>query len=75
MAKKKLVSVRLDEEDVAQIDSWVEAGCYYGRSDVIDAAVRLAAWLIRHGLIYKLLKFWPKYDTVDNFDFSYHREN
>lgn len=73
MAKKQLVSVRLDEEDLAQIDKWAKDSVYYKRSDVVDAGVRLAAWCIRHGHILKLMKFWPKWDTVINFQFDYHR--
>ena len=75
MAKKQLVSVRLDEDDLREIDNWVKDSAYYKRSDVVDAAVRLAAWCIRHKHIYKLVKFWPKWDTVDTFQFDYHREH
>lgn len=75
MAKKQLVSVRLDEDDLALIDNWVKDQVYYKRSDVVDAAVRLAAWCIRHGYILKLMKFWPKWDWVDNFQLDYHREH
>ena len=54
MANKQLVSVRLDEDDLKQIDEWVKDSAYYKRSDVVDAAVRLAAWCIRHKHIYNL---------------------
>lgn len=74
MAQKKLVSVRLDEEDLAQIDNWASRQPYHKRSDAIDAAVRFTAWLIRQGYMHKIIRFWPMYDTVDNFDFNYHRE-
>lgn len=74
MVQKQLVSVRLDEEDLAEIDEWVKGSVSYKRSDVIDAAVRLAAWCIRHGHILKLLNFWPKWDSVESFQLYYHRE-
>lgn len=77
MAKKakKLVSVRLDAYDIQVIDDWIaDDGCY-GRTDVIDAAVRLAAWCIKAGFIKKLMRFWPKWDTVDDFKLEYHRQN
>lgn len=75
MAQKKLVSVRLDEDDLAQIDDWASKQRYKKRSDAIDAAVRFAAWLIRHGYMHKIIGFWPKWDTVDTFQFDYHREH
>lgn len=77
MAKKakKLVSVRLDADDIQVIDDWIADDCYYGRSDIIDAAVRLAAWMIQNGNAQKLLRFWPKYDTVDEFKLEYHRQH
>lgn len=75
MAQKKLVSVRLNEDDLAQIDDWASKQPYRKRSDVIDAAVRFAAWLIRQGYMHKLDRFWPKWDSVDNFQFDYHREH
>ena len=75
MAHKTLVSVRLEDEDLATIDEWAKEARYYKRSDVIDAAVRLAAWCIRHKCIMKILKFWPRYDTVDAFKLDYHRDH
>lgn len=71
---KKLVSVRLDADDLQVIDDWIADDDYYGRSDVIESAVRLAAWCIKEGNIKKLMSFWPKYDTVDEFTFKYHRQ-
>ena len=75
MAQKKLVSVRLIDEDLATIDDWAKDARYHTRTDVIDSAVRLAAWCIRHNCIMKLLLFFPKYDTVDAFKFDYHRDH
>lgn len=77
MAKKtkKLVSVRLDADDIQVIDDWIADDDYYGRTDVIDAAIRLAAWCIKTDNIKKLMRFWPKYDTVDDFKLEYHRQN
>lgn len=72
---KKLVSVRLDADDLKVIDDWVAEDDYYGRSDILDAAVRLAAWMIQNGYTQKLMRFWPKNDTVDEFKFEYHRQN
>lgn len=71
---KKLVSVRLDADDIQVIDDWSEKQRWYKRSDMVNAAFRLAAWLIKNGHSQELLRFWPKYDTVDEFTFKYHRK-
>lgn len=70
---KKLVSVRLDTDDLKVIDDWAENESYYKRSDMVDAAVRLAAWMIKNGHARKLLQFWPKWDTMDEFKMEYGR--
>ncbi len=71
---KKLVSVRLDADDLQVIDDWANKEHYRKRSDVVDSAVCLAAWMIQNGLSEKLLRFWRKYDKVDEFTFKYHRQ-
>lgn len=70
---KKLVSVRLDADDLQVIDDWAKKERYQKRSDVVDAAVSLAAWMIQNGHAQKLLHFFPERDTVDEFKFEYHR--
>lgn len=71
---KTLVSVRLDADDLKVIDDWAKKERYQKRSDVVDAAVSLAAWMIRNGYAQKLLRFYSKWDTVDEFKFEYHRQ-
>lgn len=70
---KKLVSVRLNAEDLQVIDDWAKNERYQKRSDVVDAAVTLAAWMIQNGYAQKLLYFYRERDTVDEFKFEYHR--
>lgn len=72
---KTLVSVRLDADDLQVIDDWAKKERYQKRSDMVDAAVRLAAWMIRNGYAQKLIRFWPKADTVDDFKLDYHRQH
>lgn len=71
---KKLVSVRLDADDLQVIDDWAKKVRYRKRSDVVDAAVTLAAWMIQNGYAEKLLQFFPDRDTVDEFKLEYHRQ-
>ena len=76
MAKNlDIVSVRLNPDDIAEIDRWCSDVGLYKRSEVIQAAVRLALVMIRLGLIRKALKFYPMYgDVVDKLEFEYHRD-
>lgn len=71
---KKLVSVRLEQDELQVIDDWANSVRWHKRSDMIDAAVRFAAWMIKNGYATKLWYFNPESDTVDKFEFEYHRD-
>lgn len=74
MQTTKLVSVRLDEDDLKIIDEAASAIDYRKRSDYIHAAVRLMAWAIKNGQQLKIMRFYPCYgDVVDLFELNYHR--
>lgn len=74
MKARKLVSVRLDEDDLKIIDEAALNNGYRKRSDYIDAAVRLMAWAIKNGKAYNICKFYPQFgDVVDQFELNYHR--
>ena len=76
MAATKLISVRIDENDLQIIDEKVKNDQFGKRSDFITAAVRLMAWAIQNGQAFKIQKFWPQYgDKVDSFELTYHREH
>lgn len=74
MKAAKLVSVRLDEDDLQIIDQAAKNSGYRKRSDYINAAVRLMAWAIKNRRDSEICKFYPCYgDVVDQFDLKYHR--
>ena len=73
MNRAQLVSVRLDPDDVDLIDEWAASMTYRSRSDIINAGVRLMAELIRRGQADKVIRFWPKWDVIDEFKLEYHR--
>lgn len=76
MQNKKLVSVRLCEEDLQVIDKACKSSIYRKRSDFICKAVSFMAWAISNSKADKLLKFWPEYgDVVDKYEFQYHRSH
>lgn len=75
MATTKLISVRIDEDDINIIDEKVKRERYGKRSNFITAAVRLMAWAIQNGQAHKIQRFWPQFgDKVDSFELTYHRE-
>lgn len=74
MRKTKLVSVRLDAEDIADIDNWCKGNWYWKRSAIISQAVALARVLVQSGHAKELLHFDPRYgDVIDEFKLTYHR--
>lgn len=74
MKAAKLVSVRLDEDDLNIIDAAAQSGGYRKRSDYINAAVRLMAWAIKERKDDVIWRFYPCFgDVVDQFELKYHR--
>lgn len=74
MSRAQLVSVRLDPDDVKVIDDWAANGLYHKRSDAIAASVRLMAELIKRGQADKVIRFYPRWDVIDEFTLKYHRQ-
>ena len=76
MKAAKLVSVRLDEDDLNIIDERALSSGYRKRSDYINAAVRLMAWAIKNGKAEGILKFHPNFgDEVEQFELKYYRRH
>lgn len=74
MKSTKLVSVRLDEDDLNIIDEAVNKFANRKRSDYINAAIRLMAWAIKERQELKICRFYPCFgDVVDQFELNYHR--
>lgn len=75
MSESKLVSVRLDAEDIKEIDRQCKSLGYVNRSFVINKAVSLAVYMMQHGHFRKLWNFNPQFgDVVDKFELEFHRE-
>ena len=75
MRESKLISVRLDKEDIKDIDQWCKDDGFWKRSAVISQAVALARVLVQSGHANKLLHFNPRYgDVIDDFKLTYHRK-
>ena len=76
MRETKLISVRLDAEDIADIDKWCKENRYWNRSTVISHAVALASVLVQTGHAKELMGFRPRFfDVMDDFKLTYHRSH
>lgn len=76
MRKSKLVSVRIDEELLSEIDAIVNGNKWYNRSSHIQAGLKLMVELSKRGLGRDAMRFCPEFgDVVDELSFKYHREH
>ena len=76
MRGTKLVSVRLDEENLRTIDIAARKESWRKRSDFVNAAIRFMAWAIENRKQEKLMSFFPEFgDVMDEFTMSYHRQH
>lgn len=74
MENKKLISVRVNADNLKTIDEAAASLPWRKRSDYVDAALDLMAALIKRGAGDKILRFSGRFDTIDKFEFKYHRE-
>lgn len=74
MKESKLISVRLDAEDIADIDQWCSKNQVWKRSAVISQAVALARVMVQSGHAGELMHFSPRSgDVMDEFKLTFHR--
>ena len=75
MENKKLVSVRIDADDLREIDRICENVSYRKRSDLIQMGVKAIIELYKAGLYNKVLRYSPQFgDVIDDIKFEYHRQ-
>ena len=74
MRKSKLVSVRIDEELLCQIDAIANGNRWFNRSAYIQAGLKLMVELNKRGLDREAMRFCPEFgDVVDEISFKIHR--
>lgn len=71
MKKSKLVSVRIDEDLVAQIDAIVKKERFITRSNLIEAGVRMIALGYGRSDVRAPWRFCPEWEEVTEFTFLY----
>jgi metal-responsive CopG/Arc/MetJ family transcriptional regulator len=75
MESKKLVSVRINEDDLGRLEGICQNGGYWNRSDLIQLGVKAIIQLHDNGLLNKVAMFRPQYgDVIDEIKFNYHRQ-
>lgn len=76
MARTKLVSVRIGEDVLKEIDAIAEGTEYWKRSDVINGALKFMVAAHKAGLSRDIVRFYPEFgDEVDEITFKYHRKH
>ena len=76
MENKKLVSVRIDADDLREIERICENVSYRKRSDLIQVGVKVVIELCKAGLFSKAMRYSPQFgDVIDDIKFEYHREH
>lgn len=76
MKNLKLISVRVDPDDLDKLDEYANDGICRKRSDLIQAAIRLMLVACEKGQTRDVCRFLPKWgDVVDEFKFEFHREH
>ena len=74
MESTKLVSVRLPEDLVRQLDE--RCGDTYSRSTLIYAGCKLILEAAKRGKVWCAVRYCPETgDVVDEYEFKYHREH
>lgn len=75
MEKMKLVSIRIPEDELNELNRLAGQLSYYDRSDLIRAAIRVLIVCHQYVSLMRFLCFLPRWgDKVDSFEFTYHRE-
>lgn len=75
MEKSILVSVRVPENMVKELDRIALEKRFYKRSTLIHLAIRFMLLCEKHGLLSKILSYNSHYVKVDKLEFEYHHEH
>lgn len=75
MEKSILVSVRVPESMVNELDRIAEDLPLWERSTLIRLAIRFMLLCEKHGLLSKILSYNSYYIKVDKLEFEYHHEH
>lgn len=74
MEKTKVVTFRIEEDMLNEVDQIGNRHGWYKRSSVIKAGLRIMTELEKRGLAGQALNYHPKRDEIDTLEFKMHRK-
>lgn len=75
MSTTKIITVRIDEDLLQELDRYCKSHRYPSRNALINCAIRFVVAWCKVKSITKLVRFWPQGgDIVDKIEFEYHRQ-
>lgn len=75
MEKSKVISVRVPNKVLEELEDVAKNSEFYNKSDFINAGIKLVLVAHKLGKSRDILRFFPEYgDVVDEFKFGYHRD-
>lgn len=74
MAESKVISIRLTEEMLAEVDRLAAKQRYYTRTSIIEAGIKMMIAAEGHGDVQNPISFSPRWDEVTEFRFRYRRK-
>lgn len=74
MEKTKVVTFRIEESVLADVDRICQKVGWYKRSHVIAAGLRLMVELDKKNLARRVMSFSPRFDDVVNLEFEIKRK-
>lgn len=74
MEKTRVVTFRIEEDVLKEVDRIASRHDWFKRSHVIAAGLRIMVELEKRNLAGRALRFHPKFDEIDILDFKMHRK-
>lgn len=74
MSKSSVISIRLTDEMLAEVDRLAAKQRYYTRTSIIEAGIKMMIAAQDHGDVQNPINFSPRWDEVTEFSFRYRRK-
>lgn len=74
MEKTRVVTFRIEEDVLKEVDQIAGRHGYCKRSHIIAAGLRIMVELEKRNLARQALNYHPKFDDIDTLDFKKHRK-
>ena len=74
MEKTRVVTFRIEEDVLKEVDRIASRHGWFKRSHVIAAGLRIMVELEKRNLAGQALSYHPNFDEIDTLDFKMHRK-